>query len=147
MKNCPSALRQKILFTVLTGVGCFTIGFALYLYSDDRVTIILSGMVLLLCLLKSAAVYIIVRKCRYETVEGTCTGVREKPLRKYFTVLIVDGKGLESTLHIRKQSRVKIGHRYRFYFSDHNESRISSDIGFFNMALSSGQLLGFEEID
>jgi hypothetical protein len=134
------------LFTALIGAGCFIVGLALYIFSKDRITLFLSGAVLLFSLIKSAGLYLAVKKGSYETVEGTCVGVSAKPFRKQFTVKIMDDDGLESSLRLGKQTRVKIGFRYRFYFSGGHSSRVSIGSEYLDAALSSGQFLGFEEL-
>ena len=47
LKDCPRVLFQKILFTALIGAGCFVVGLALYIFSKDRITLALSGAVLM----------------------------------------------------------------------------------------------------
>jgi len=145
LKNCPKVLLQKILFTTLIGASCFIVGAAYFLYAKDTMTLALSCLVLLFSLFRSIGLYRTIAKQKYEVVEGTCVGVAAKPLRKHFTVKIMDDAGIESTLRLGKQAKVKIGFRYCFYFNSQGE-RLSVGSEYFDIALSSNQFLGFEEL-
>ena len=144
LKNCPRALLQKILFTALTGIGCLIVGSAYYIISGDGITLALSGLVFVFSLAKSAGLYNIITKRKYEIVEGACVGVSSKPFRKHFTIKIMDDAGLESSLRLGKQTKVRIGFRYRFYFKQGERLSVGSE--YFDTALSSGCFLGFEEL-
>jgi len=144
LKNCPKALLQKILFTALIGIGCLTVGSAYYIFSRDGITLALSGLVCVFSLAKSAGLYNVITKQKYEIVEGACVGVSSKPFRKHFTIKIMDGAGLESSLRLGKQTKVKIGFRYRFYFKQGERLSVGSE--YFDAALSSDHFLGFEEL-
>ncbi len=144
LKDWPKVLVQKILFTALIGAACFIVGLAIFIFSKDKVTLALSVMVLLFCIIRSAGLYITAKKGRYETVEGTCVGVSSKPLRKQITIRIMDDAGCESTLRLGKQTKVKLGFRYRFYFKQ--GERVSTGSVYFDAALSSDSFLGFEDL-
>lgn len=80
----------------------------------------------------------------YEIVEGICVAVMPKPLRKYRKIKIMDDNGNESTMLLGKQSKVKIGYRYRFYFKE--TQRISLGSEYLDSAMSSDCFLGYEEL-
>lgn len=67
-----------------------------------------------------------------------------KPLRKYRKIKIMDDNGNESTMLLGKQSKVKIGYRYRFYFKE--TQRISLGSEYLDSAMSSDCFLGYEEL-
>jgi hypothetical protein len=91
------------------------------------------------------SLYYLIAKQKYETVEGTCVGIGVKPLRKYRTVKLMDDAGIESSLRLGKQTKIKIGFRYRFYLKK-TERLYSVGSEYFDAALSSDQFLGFEEL-
>lgn len=76
--------------------------------------------------------------------KGTCVGITPKPLRRYRKIRIMDDNGNESALLLSKQSKVKIGYRYRFYFK--NTQRLTLGSEYFDSALSSDCFLGYEEL-
>lgn len=144
LKNCPRVLFQKVLFTMLIGAGCLIVGAAYYLFSKDGITLALSCLVLIFSLFRSIGLYRTIAKGKYEVVEGTCVSVSQKPMRKHSTVKIMDDAGIETTLRLGKQAKVKIGFRYRFYFNQGNQLSVGSE--YFDTALSSNHFLGFEEL-
>lgn len=143
-KNIPGILIQKILLTALIGIGCLLVGTAYYIYEGDRGILILSGLVLVFSLIRSAGLYRMVMGQKYEIIEGICISISAKPFRKQVKIHILDQSGLENTLRIGKQSKVKIGFRYRFYFKQ--GERLFSGNEYLNTILSVDQLLGVEEL-
>ena len=144
LKNCPKALLQKVLLTALIGIGCLAVGAAYYFFSGDTTTLVLSGFVFAFSMMRAAGLYITVTKQKYETIEGTCVGVSSKPFRKQYTIRVMDDAGIESSLRLSKQTKIKIGFRYRFYFKQ--GERLSFGNQYFDIALSSDHFLGFEEL-
>ena len=69
-------------------------------------------------------------------------GISPKPLRKFRKIRIMDDEGNESSLLLSKQSKVKIGDRYRFYFKQTQRISLGSD--YFDAAMSSDCFLGYE---
>jgi len=145
LKNFPKALLQKILFTALIGVVCLIVGAAYFIFSKDTITLVLSGFVFVFSIIRSAGLYHTIAKQKYEIVEGTCIGVSSKPFQKQVTVKVMDDAGIESTLRFGKQTKVKIGFRYRFYFKQ--GQRVSVGSAYFDTALSSDHFLGFDELE
>lgn len=146
LKTCPKALLQKLLLTALVGIACFLVGAAYYLFSNDGITFALSGLVLIFSLVRNIGLYRTIAKQKYEVIEGTCVRVITKPLRKHFVIKILDDAGLESTIRLGKHAKVKIGFRYRFYFSQSEDGYVLSGNEYFDTALSSSHFLGFEEL-
>lgn len=144
IKNAPAPLRRKLILTALLGLLCLLIGAAMFLFIKDRIMLLLSAAVFLSSLFRAWSLYGILRKGEYEVVEGTCVGVTPKPLRKYRKVRIMDDAGNELTLLLGKQTRVKIGFRYRFFFKKAQRFSVGSES--IDAALSSDCFLGFEEL-
>lgn len=144
LKNCPKALTQKMLLTALIGAGCLIVGAAYFIFSRDSVTLALSAFVFVFSAIRSAGLYSAVTKQQYEAVEGTCVGVSSKAFRKQFTVKLMDDAGIETSLRLGKQTKIRIGSRYRFYFK--KGERLSLGSEYFDTALSSDHFLGFEEL-
>lgn len=140
----PAPLRRKLLLTTVIGVACFLIGFALFLFLKDQTTLLLSFTVLAMSLGQAISYYRILSTQAYEIVEGTCVAIAPKPLRKYRKIKIMDSDGNEISLLLDKQSKIKIGYQYRFYFKDTDRLTIGSE--YFDSALNSDCFLGFEEV-
>lgn len=144
IKIIPAVLQQRILFTMLIGAGCLAVGIACYLASKDLILLVLSGLVFLFSLLRGAGLWHTAASRQYEVVEGTCVGISAKPFRQQSKIRIMDENGIETALCLGKQSKVKIGFRYRFYFK--GGKRLSLGNEYFDTALSTNQFLGFEEL-
>lgn len=143
-KSVPRVLTQRIFVTVLIGAGFLTVGIAYFLFSRDTVFLVLSSLVFLFSLLRGFGLWRTVAGGQYEVVEGTCVGISAKPLRKQSRIRIMDENGVETALCLGKQSKVKIGFRYRFYFKSGQRMSVGSE--YFDTALSTDQFLGFEEL-
>lgn len=145
IKDFPSPIRRKLFLTVLLGGVCLLIGLAMFLFAKDRIMLLLSGAVCIACLLRAWSLFQTVRRGEYETVEGVCTAITPKPLRKYRKISVTDDDGNESALLLGKQAKIRIGKRYRFYFK--KTQRITVGNEYFDMSLSSDCFLGFEEAE
>ena len=144
LKDWPKTLAQKVILTALTGIGCFFIGGAYFLYSYDRTTLLLSAAVLVFSLSRTLGLYRMIAGKKYEMVEGTCVAVKQRPLRNHFVIKMINDSGLESTLQLCKQAHVRIGFRYRFYFSRIDKTSLGSE--YLDATLSHGAFLGYEEL-
>lgn len=144
IKSAPIPLRRKLFMTGFLGLICLLIGIAVYFFSRDRTMLLLSGVVCVLCMFKAYSVFKVIADEQYEVVEGTCVGIMPKPLRKYRKIRIMDEEGNESSLLLNKQSKVKIGNRYRFYFK--NTQRLVLGNDYIDSSLSSDCFLGYEEV-
>lgn len=144
MKDAPAPLRRKLFLTVLLGFVCLLIGLTVFIFAKDQIMLLLSVAVCLLSIAKAYSIFRLIVKEEYETVEGTCVGITPKPLRKYRKIRIMDGDGNESSLLLGKQSKIKIGFRYRFFFKKTQRLTLGSE--YFDTALSSDCFLGYEEL-
>ena len=88
--------------------------------------------------------YRVISDEKYEVVEGVCIAVMPKPLRKYRKIRIMDDNGNESSLLLGKQSKIKIGYRYHFYFKETDHISLGSE--YFDSALSADCFLDYEEL-
>lgn len=139
----PTPLRQKLIFTAAIGILCFLVGLGVSLFLKDRTTLLLSSILLMMCLGKALSYYRILSQGAYEVVEGTCIAIAPKPLRKYRRVRLMDSKGNEISLLLDKQSKIKIGYQYKFYFAQ--TQRVTLGNSYFDSALNADSFLGFEE--
>ena len=144
IKNAPVPLRRKFYITGLLGILCLLIGIAMYFFARDRTMLLLSSVVCILSICKAYTLLRTITTEQYEVVEGTCVGITPKPLRKYRKIRIMDDEGNESSLLLNKQSKVKIGYRYRFYFK--NTQRLTWGNDYMDSSLSSDCFLGYEEL-
>ncbi|MDO4608873.1 MAG: hypothetical protein Q4B40_06755 [Clostridia bacterium] len=104
----------------------------------------MSLAVFVLSIGKAVEFYLLIANKKYEVVEGTCVGIVPKPLRKYRKIKIMDDVGVESTMLLNKQTKVKIGYRYRFFFKETQSLSYGSE--YLDSATSSDCFLGFEEL-
>ncbi len=144
IKSAPSPLHRKFYMTGLLGLLCLLIGIAVYFFSRDRTMLLLSSVVCVLSIWRAYSIFRTIDRKQYETVEGTCVAITPKPLRKYRKIRIMDDEGNEFAVLLNKQSKVKIGYRYRFYFK--NTQRLTLGSEYFDSALSSDCFLGYEEL-
>ena len=66
VKNSPSPLRRKLLFTCIIGIVCLLVGVAMFLFLKDRMMLFLS---LLICVF-SFGVVAFGTLCSYQTVNN-----------------------------------------------------------------------------
>lgn len=144
IKDAPTPLKHKMFLTYLVGILCLLIGLAVCLFLKDTVMLFLSLAVSALSIGKALEYYRLISTEKYEVVEGTCVAVLPKPLRKYRKIKIIDKDGNESTMLLSKQSKVKIGYRYRFYFKETQQLSFGSE--YLDSAMSSDHFLGYEEL-
>lgn len=142
-KDIPAPLKRKLLFTIIVGLLCLIIGTAIFIISNDKIMLLLSLAVCVISVYKAFSIYQIILKKQYEVVEGTCVGIVPKPLHKYRKIRIMDDEGNESTLLLHKQSKIKIGDRYCFYFKQ--TTRLTLGNEYLDTATSSDCFLGYEE--
>ena len=144
IKEGPVPIKRKLFLTCIIGIVCLLVGIAMLLLLKDRMMLFLSLAVCLFSFLKAFDFYRVIAGEEYEVVEGTCVAVMPKPLRKYRKVKIMDDNGNESTMLLGKQSKVKIGYRYRFYFKETQRLTFGSE--YLDSAMSSDCFLGYEEL-
>ncbi|MCL2775792.1 MAG: hypothetical protein FWD71_20960 [Oscillospiraceae bacterium] len=144
LKTCSRALFQKLLFTALIGVGCIIVDLAYYIFSKDDISLVLSSLVFVFSMFRIIGLYDIISNKKYDTLEGICVGIKPKPFSKYCTVKIIDDNGIETSLRLGKQTKLKIGFRYCFYFKQGERLSVGSE--YLDAALSSDHFLGFEEL-
>lgn len=144
IKDGPLPIKRKLFLTCIIGTVCLLVGVAMFLLLKDRMMLFLSLAVCLFSFLKAFEFYRVIAGEEYEIVEGTCIAVMPKPLRKYRKIKIMDDNGNESTMLLGKQSKVRIGYRYRFYFKE--TQRLSLGSEYLDSAMSSDCFLGYEEL-
>lgn len=144
IKEAPAPLKRKLFLTCIVGTVCLLVGLAMFLFLKDRMMLFLSLAVCVFSAGKVIDFYSVIAGEKYEIVEGTCVAVMPKPLRKYRKIKIMDDNGNESTMLLGKQSKVKIGYRYRFFFKETQHISLGSE--YLDSAMSSDCFLGYEEL-
>lgn len=144
IKEGPLPIKRKFFLTGIIGTICLLVGIAMFLLLKDKMMLFLSLAVCVLSIGKALEYYRVMAGEEYEVVEGTCVAVMPKPLRRYRKIKIMDDNGNGSTMLLGKQSKVKIGYRYRFYFKE--TQRISLGSEYLDSAMSSDCFLGYEEL-
>ncbi len=140
----PPVLYKKIWLTGLIGAGCMLFGTVYFFKIGDRILLILSLLVFFFCIGKAVFLFQIVKKQRYEAMEGTCIGITQRTFEKTQTIRLMDDNGIESTLRLPKGCKIKIGGQYRLYFSQRNSSWTGNH--YLDTALMTGGFLGYEHI-
>ena len=82
MKDFPSVLFRKWIFTLAVGVCCLGVGIIYFFFAGDGVLMGLSGLVFGFSLLRSILLYRTISSKDYDTVEGTCVSISNRLLRK-----------------------------------------------------------------
>lgn len=141
----PTPLFRKALFTAIIGIGCLLVSTVYCIGTKDFVLLYLGVIVFCACLWKSWSVYRISVKERFELFEGTCMTITRKPVGKLQTIKIANDEGVESMLRISKNCRLKIGGKYRFYFSEANNQLTGNE--YLDTALSTNSFLAYEAMD
>lgn len=144
IKDAPVPIKRRVFLTCIVGISCLLVGIAMCLFFKDRIMLFLSLAVCVLSVGKAVDYYRVIGGEEYEVVEGTCVAIMPKPLRKYRKIKIIDDNGNESTMLLGKQSKVKIGYRYRFYFKETQHLSLGSE--YLDSAMSSDHFLGYEEL-
>lgn len=144
VKEAPAPLKRRLFLTCIVGTVCLLVGIAMFLFLKDRMMLFLSLAVCVFSAGKVIDYYRVITGEKYEIVEGTCVAVMPKPLRKYRKIKIMDDNGNESTMLLGKQSKVKIGYRYRFFFKETQHISLGSE--YLDSAMSSDHFLGYEEL-
>lgn len=144
IREAPAPIKRKMFLTCIVGIVCLLVGIAMCLFLKDRMMLFLSLAVCVLSAGKALEYYRVIGGKEYEIVEGTCVAIMPKPLRKYRKIKIMDDNGNESTMLLGKQSKVKIGYRYRFYFKETQRFSLGSE--YLDSAMSSDCFLGYEEL-
>lgn len=144
IKEAPAPLKRKLFLTCIVGTVCLLVGLAMFLFLKDKMMLFLSLAVCVFSAGKVIDFYRVITGEKYEIVEGTCVAVMPKPLRKYRKIKIMDDNGNESTMLLGKQSKVKIGYRYRFFFKETQHISLGSE--YLDSAMSSDCFLGYEEL-
>ncbi len=143
-KTWPAPLRQKLFLTAIIGIAVLLVGTVTCILLKDQTILLLSVILCAMCIGKTITVYRIICKETYEVIEGVCVSVSSNPLQRFRRISIMDCNGNQSALLLHKQSKIRIGYQYRFYFGDTRSLRIANS--FLDAALASDHFLGFEEI-
>ena len=144
LRKAPAPLKRKLILTVSVGILYLLIGIAMSVYSKDNMMLVLSLAVFGISAYKAYTVYCVASKQEYEAVEGICISVIPKPMQRFRKIKIKNSDGNETTLLLNKQSKIKIGERYRFYFKKTTRVTLGSD--YLDTALSSDCFLGYEAV-
>lgn len=142
--TCPHVLKQKTIFTLLTGTCCMGITVPVFLLSKDHVLLALGSCFFLGSLLRALSVARTALHQQYDTVTGVCIGRERTMFCRYQKIYFIDDGGNETALLLEKKLSVREGHLYRFYF----QPGYPAPLGNNHLALSlTGQtFLGYEEL-
>ena len=142
--NHPKILQQKVFITGLVGVICAVFGAGYFIFTNDRVFLILSLILMGACIFKSIEYYLVITNGKYVVFSGTCIRVSTSMVKKVRTVKIMDFDGNEISLKLGSNYRLMIGKEYNFYFASYKNYEIGND--FLDTYLLTDNFLGFEAI-
>lgn len=145
MNPIPKPLHQKLVLTLLVGIGCFFTGLALSVSIRDKTLFFLSAAILVFSCIRTVSLYFKIKSGSYYTLEGTCCSVFFLPFRKNYTAALTDRDGRDRILHLPKDCRVRPGLSYRFYFQCPPDF-LSGQNAFLEKSYLSDNLLGIEPI-
>lgn len=144
-QQIPTPLFRKILFSVIIGVGCLLVSTVYCMSGNDSILLYMGIAVFCFSLWKAWSVYRISVKQQFELLEGICTTISCKPIGKLQIVKITNADGVESTLRLLKNCRLKVGEKYRFYFSETNSALTGNN--YLDTVLTTGSFLGYEALN
>lgn len=112
----PAVLRRRWILTGAAGFGFLLVGLAVFFSLEDRVLLILSGMLTLCTLLHCVEYYHTVRFRRYQTIEATCTALGRPGIGRQRKVHLLLPDGRETTVTLDKRTALRVGRQYRIFF-------------------------------
>ena len=83
MNPIPKPLHQKLVLTLLVGIGCFFTGLALSVSIRDKTLFFLSAAILVFSCIRTVSLYFKIKSGSYYTLEGTCCSVPALPEKLY----------------------------------------------------------------
>lgn len=142
--HSPPLLRRRVILTLLLGTACISIAVVMFFLSGDRILLTLSSLIFACCLFRSFMLLRITLRGEYDTITGTCTNIQAESFHKCRRIYLLDDTGNETTLILGKQSKIKPGTSYRFYFQRNGPALLDND--YLDAMLVTNQFLGCEEI-
>ena len=112
----PAVLRRRWLLTGAAGIGFLLVGLAVFFALEDRVLLILSGMLTFCTLLHCAEYYRTVRSRRYQVIEATCVALGRAGIGRQRKVHLLLQDGRETTVTLDKRTALRVGRQYRIFF-------------------------------
>ena len=111
----PAVLRRRWLLTGAAGIGFLLVGLAVFFALEDRVLLILSGMLTFCTLLHCAEYYRTVRSRRYQVIEATCVALGRAGIGRQRKVRLLLQDGRDVTVTLDKRMDLRIGRQYRIF--------------------------------
>lgn len=78
-KPIPWVLKRRFLVTLLAGVGAAVMSLVIFLIANDRIILVLGGLLFICCVFRTRSIWTLISNDRYEMVEGVCSGVTSPP--------------------------------------------------------------------
>ena len=145
MDHIPHPVLRTILKTILLGAAVLAFGVIWGIVSHDKVFLILSAAVGILCGAKFISLYNTAVAGRYETVEGLVLSDRAIPLRNRH-ILMIEGADQEThRLILAGKSLFRPGAAYRIYLAGTQDTDALAMFPEYLQPVRS--LLGYEELD
>lgn len=140
----PAILKRKFLLTLLAGAGTAGVSLVFFIAASDRILLMLGGVLMVFCIIRSVGIWRLISSGSYETAEGVCTGITSPPFRRYRKIHLLDENKTEFTILLDRNARLAIGTTYRFYFQKNARPLMGN--AYLDSSLSTTAFLGYEEI-
>lgn len=125
MKTIPAPFQRQLVKMLLASIGIGVIGIGWGFTSKDRVTIILTFVLLLAYGLKGWTMARSIFRKQYEVMEGTIVSATVIPLHCQQKVVLLDTE--QTAIRLNGRRHFVIGERYRLYVQ-RSEERVESPI-------------------
>ena len=145
IKMWPAVLIHRWGLTIAAGFGFLLVGVAVWMATQDRIMLLLSGTVFLLSLGRAALLFRCFVLGNYIVLEGVCVQITPLPLQKCRKVRLLSSDEEELSLCIGRQYTMPVGERYRFYLQ--RQSGVSLPGTWLAAAFSTGNLLGVKRVE
>ena len=122
IKMWPAVLIHRWGLTIAAGFGFLLVGVAVWMATQDRIMLLLSGTVFLLSLGRAALLFRCFVLGNYTVLEGVCVQITPLPLQKCRKVRLLGADEEELSLCIGRQYTMQVGERYRFYLQRQSDS-------------------------
>lgn len=146
MNNIPKPLIWRLALTLLVDAGCLFVGIGFALKENDKSFLFLSSVIFVFSLIKAIALFVMIKKKSYVTMEGIVLNIRPLIFKKANEITLKDDNDAEIKHMLDKNQKLLTGHKYRFYFKDNATINNNNKSTFLQKAVITDNLLGVEEI-
>lgn len=111
-------IKKTIVLSAIA-IMCLVVGLAYGVAAQDRILMIMSGIICTVNVYKIYELFQIFKKEKYTVLCGQCLETIYKPLGKYRIYRIWDGEDAIE-ISVPKNVKLKVNEEYKFYFKKNN---------------------------